>query len=101
MFNKKTQDNKPNNSMKPKDFEQLGRYMLDVYETAYTSKKRLFYISFLKGIGQGFGIFIGGTIVVAFVFWILGVFDDTFLSPVIQKIYNAIQLADSKQLPTP
>ena len=100
MFTKKTQDKQPKASMKPKDFEQLGRYMLDVYETAYTSKKRLFYMSFVKCIGQGFGIFIGGTIVVAFVFWVLGIFDDTFLSPVIQRIYNAIQLAESKQAPT-
>lgn len=100
MFSKKLQKKQPKPGMKPKDFEQLGRYMLDVYETAYISKKRLFYISFVKGIGQGFGIFIGGTIVVAFVFWILGIFDDTFLSPIIQKIYNAIQLVESKQAPT-
>ena len=100
MFSKKTQDKPQKSTMKPKDFEQLGRYMLDVYETAYTSKKRLFYMSFIKGIGQGFGIFIGGTIVVAFVFCTLGIFEDTFLSPVIQRIYNAIQLAESKQAPT-
>lgn len=100
MFCKKVQDKPKKSSMKPKDFEQLGRYMLDVYETAYISKKRLFYMSFIKGIGQGFGIFIGGTIVVALVFWALGVFEDTFLSPIIQRIYNAIQLAESKQVPS-
>jgi hypothetical protein len=43
------------------------------YEASHPSWRRVVSFSFIKGLATGFGIFLGGTIVVALVLWLLGV----------------------------
>lgn len=54
------------------DFRQL---LEDVY---LLNNRKIFKMSFLRGIAFGFGTFLGGTIVVAIVVWILSQFIDIF-----------------------
>ena len=90
---KEAKKSKPND-MTDKDYERLGRSVEQVYATGYASKGRMFYMSFVKGIGYGFGIFIGGTIVVGIVLSLLTTFAEEevpVLGPLAEKINNSIQ----------
>lgn len=73
--------------MTPKEYEQLGRKMEQVFVSGYASRWRLFIMSFYKGIGYGFGIFIGGSIVVGLLVWLMGQFESVnVLKPVVEFI---------------
>lgn len=86
------------NRLTPKQYEELGRMIEDVYITGYASPKRLIWGSLIKGIGYGFGIFIGGTIVVGLVIWLLTKFNEIpVLNPFITKIVEIVNAAN--QLP--
>lgn len=50
------------------EFAKQVEYM---YEATNPGWRKLLTFAFLKGIATGFGIFVGGTIVVALVLWIL------------------------------
>lgn len=50
---------------------EFAKQVEQLYEASQPSWKRLLAFSFLKGIATGFGIFVGGTIVVALLLWIL------------------------------
>ncbi len=71
-----------------KELAELGRKLQDLYETGYTGKKVAIGYTFLKGIAQGFGIFLGGTVVVALLAWILGYFDQV---PLVNAFVEAIK----------
>ncbi len=70
-----------------KEYEKLGRDLWMIYESNYRNRNRAYYFTFIKGIIYGFGIFLGGTIVVAILVYILGTFDQV---PLVEKLYNAI-----------
>lgn len=90
--NSKTEPSDSAKKMSNKDYEQLGRRMEQVYTSGYASKGRLFYMSFVKGIGYGLGIFIGGTIVVGVVISLLTQFEEVpVLGQLAQKINASIQ----------
>ena len=73
------------------DYEKLGRALEDVYLIGYANPKRFLWFSFLRGIVYGLGIFIGGTIIVALVFWFLGQFDEVLIiGPVIKQIVEIV-----------
>ena len=75
-----------------KDCEQLGRELWSIYETNYKNRKRAYWFTFFKGIIYGFGIFLGGTIVVALLLWGLNFFEQVpLLSPIVEKLNNVIQ----------
>ena len=78
------------NSKKTEDEEllELGRKMQQFYEMGYVSKKQALKYSFLKGIATGLGVFIGGTLVIGVVLWVLGLFDQV---PFIEKLVHTIQ----------
>jgi hypothetical protein len=73
--------------MSAKDFEALGRDMWSVYELNYKNRKRMYLFTFGKGIMQGFGIFLGGTILVAILIYSLSFFVEY---PGINKLYQAL-----------
>lgn len=74
------------------DYEKLGRAIEDVYLIGYANPKRFLWFSFLRGIVYGLGIFIGGTIIVALVFWFLGQFDEApIIGPVIKQIVEIVK----------
>ena len=63
-------------TVKEDELMELGESLQRFYELGYTNEKEALKFSFLKGIAQGFGIFIGGTVVVAVVLWLLGSFTE-------------------------
>lgn len=82
----------PKKEMTPKEYEQLGRRMEQVYTTGYASRGRLMYMNFLRGIAYGVGIFIGGTIVVGIVITVLVQFEEVpVIGPFAQKINQSIE----------
>lgn len=89
---------KKDENMTAKDFESLGRDLWSMYELNYKNRKRMYFFTFGKGIAQGFGIFIGGTIVVAVLLYSLTFFEQIpLLSPVIQKLNEVIKDPTSVQ----
>lgn len=81
-----------------KQYEDLGRSLEQLYMIGYAKPKRMLYMTFIKGIVYGFGIFIGGTIVVGLVFWVLGQFNQVpVLSPFIEKIVDIVNTTNSFQ----
>lgn len=71
-----------------KEYMELGKKLVTFYETGYVDKRVTLQFSFLKGLAGGFGAFLGGTLVVALVLWILSLFDQI---PFIDKIYEALK----------
>lgn len=84
--------NSSKNKPRPIDYERFGRYMADVYETGYISKRRIYTMSFIKGILAGFGGVIGATILVALLLWLLSLLNEVpFLSDVVENIEATLQ----------
>ena len=71
-----------------KELVDLGRKLQEFYELGYINKKSALSYTFLKGIAQGFGIFLGGTVVVALLAWILGAFNHI---PLVHSFVEAVQ----------
>ncbi len=66
---------------------ELGKKLQAFYEMGYVNKKDALKWSFLKGLAGGFGAFLGGTIVVALILWILSFFNHI---PLIEPIVRSI-----------
>lgn len=60
-------------SAKMTDVQRLefAKQIEDFYEVSYADLKKVVTFSFIKGIATGLGVFLGGTIVVSLVLWIL------------------------------
>lgn len=56
------------------DYENLGKILVNIYETGYLDAKKSYKQSFLKGLAGGLGGVIGATIVVAVLLWLLSFF---------------------------
>lgn len=75
--------------MSEKELQELGKQLQDFYELGgYVNKWKALRFTALKGIAQGFGIFLGGTVVVALVAWILGAFDQV---PLVKSLVEAFE----------
>lgn len=73
------------------DYEKIGRMMEDIVAINHSNKMRFLGFTFLKGIVYGLGIFIGGTIVVALVIWLLTQFNDVpVIGPFLDKLLYII-----------
>jgi hypothetical protein len=70
-----------------KEFEAIGRDFWRLYEMNYKNRSRMYLFTFGKGVAQGFGIFLGGTILVAVLIYSLGLFVEY---PAINKLYEAL-----------
>lgn len=53
---------------------ELGKKLQQFYASGYVNKKQALLFSFYKGIASGFGVIIGGTILIALLIWILSQF---------------------------
>lgn len=63
-------------NLSDKELLELGKKLTNFYETGYVNKKEAFTWSFLKGLAAGFGAFLGGTLVIGLLIWILSFFDN-------------------------
>lgn len=55
---------------------ELGKQVAIILDMSRASKKTMMINSFLRGLTQGFGAVVGGTILVALLIWILGFFNE-------------------------
>ena len=83
-----------NNTIKSiKDYEKMGRMLEDIFASGSGNVKRLLWYNFVKGIAYGLGIFLGGTIIIAIVIWVLNLFDQVpLIGPLVQNIINNLSL---------
>ena len=70
------------------EFAKQVEYM---YEAVNPNWRKLLTFAFLKGIATGFGIFLGGTIVVGLLLWILsGLGQLPFLNDLTQSVEQTL-----------
>jgi hypothetical protein len=70
---------------------ELGRMLQEFYDAGYVNRNRALVFSFLKGMASGLGAFLGGTIVIVLLLWILSLFDQLpFLGPIAESINEAL-----------
>lgn len=71
------------------EFAKQVEYM---YEAVNPNWRKLLTFAFLKGIATGLGVFLGGTIVVALLLWILsGLGQVPFLDNLTDSVKNTLQ----------
>ena len=71
------------------EFAKQVEYM---YEAVNPNWRKLLTFSFLKGLATGFGVFLGGTIVVALLLWILsGLGQIPFLNDLTDSAKDTLQ----------
>ena len=81
---------KPN---KVVDYEQLGKMLEAIYETGYANRKKMYKMSFFKGVAAGLGGVIGATIVAAILLWFLNLFDQVpLIGPLTDKVNDTVQI---------
>jgi len=74
-----------------KDYAKLGKSMEKIFEGGYLNHRRVYRINFMRGIFFGFGTFIGGTFVVAFLLWFLSLFGEIpFINDFVQTIRETV-----------
>lgn len=78
-----------------KDYAEIGRAVENIYETGYADRKKIYIMSFIKGLAAGLGGVLGATIVVAIVLWVLSLFNTVpLIGPFIEKVQDTV---DSQQ----
>jgi hypothetical protein len=74
-----------------KDYVELGKQLAALFEYGSPSRKAILWSSFLRGLAQGLGAVIGGTILVAFLIWILSLFNHIpLIGPAVDAITRSI-----------
>lgn len=86
----------PKTTLTTEEYEKLGRAIESIFETNYANRKRLYTMSFFKGVAAGFGGVIGATIVVTLLLWALGLLSDV---PVINLITEPVKNTVESQQP--
>ncbi len=73
------------------DYERLGRLLHEVSEIGVDSQKKLYKVTFIKGIVGGFGGVIGATIVVAALLWIFSILGEVpLIGPFVDTLKSTI-----------
>lgn len=91
--------NKQNiSSLKPADYERLGRIIELVFLSGYANRSRLLWMSFAKGIISGVGGVIGATIVIGLLLWSLSAIGTIpLIGPLAESIERTIDTSESTQ----
>lgn len=85
---------------KKPDYEELGRMIEHVYETAYVSRSRLARMSFLKGLAYGAGGVVGAGLVLLVLGWVLTVLHYVpFVNLITDQVQESLQ--ESQQIRQP
>lgn len=70
------------------------------YEASHADLKKILGFSFLKGVATGLGVFIGGTIMVALLLWILSQFSGLpFVSDISKATTHSIEQGKATSAP--
>ncbi len=73
--------------LKDSELLELGKKLQQFYETDYVNKKQALTFSFYKGLAGGAGAFLGGTIVIALLLWVLSFFNQVpFIGHIIDSV---------------
>jgi hypothetical protein len=74
-----------------KEYQNLGKALERIVQKDYINlalhKGQLMWVGFLRGLATGFGAFLGATLVVALLLWILSLFDSV---PFVQNIIDSL-----------
>lgn len=82
----------PTKSSRQAEQLELGKKLQQFYELGYVNKKQAITFSFYKGLASGLGAFLGGTIVIGLLLWLLSLFDQLpFASHIVESIRQATQ----------
>lgn len=73
---------------------ELGKKLQNFYELGYVNKRSALGFTFVKAIVQGIGVFIGGTVVVAILLWILSGLEEV---PLVKPVRDALEMPTSQQ----
>lgn len=77
---------------KEKSYEEIGQMMVNIYESGYLDKNRMYKMSFLKGLVSGLGGVLGATIIVALLIWLLTLFGHiSILRPLTDNVRDTIE----------
>lgn len=80
------------NTKSDKELIELGQAVQLFIDYGYIKRKQVLMFTFLKGIATGFGIFLGGTILVVVLIWLLGLFQQVpLVSPLVHSVNDSIQ----------
>jgi hypothetical protein len=85
---------KKNMQQKMSDQQRLAfaKQIEQLYEAAHADLRKIFLFSFLKGIATGLGVFLGGTLVVALLLWLLSLGSNVpFVGRISQSAEHSIQ----------
>ena len=75
-----------------KDYEKLGKLLVSIGELGIADHKKIYRISFVKGIFSGFGGVIGATLVITLLLFVLSLIGDVpLIGDVADTIENSIQ----------
>lgn len=73
-------------------YEELGRMLVNIYESGYIDKNKSYKMSFIKGLLSGFGGVLGATILVGLLIWILTLFSNVpLLNRVVENVRQTLQ----------
>lgn len=76
------------NVNKDKDYERLGKMLVELHENGVKPGKGYFRAAFLRGVVGGFGGVIGATLLVALLLWLLSFFHSL---PIIGNFVDTIR----------
>lgn len=64
------------------------RFLEELFNDIYAKRRRIYGVNFFRGVSFGLGAFLGGTLVVAILVWLLSQFVDW---PFVEKLIDALQ----------
>lgn len=67
---------------------QQKAYLEDMFNDIYSNRKRIYKLNFFRGVFFGLGTFLGGTVVIAMLIWLLSQFIDW---PWVAKLLQTLQ----------
>jgi len=95
---KKAAEQKSGGSLKPADYEKIGRSIESVVIHGHYSKRRLFLFNTLRGLFFGLGSAIGATVIVVVIVWLLNVFSEI---PLIGDLFESARTTVQEVNSTP
>lgn len=75
-------------SKQAKDYADLGRSLVSIYESGYINRRSAYKFSFIKGVLAGAGGVIGATVLIAMLLFILSIFSDT---PIVGPFFKDVK----------